>query len=371
MCRISQCIFADTEQDTYSLLKNVIKATHGAELCATKSNPNVRPADCVHAKDDTHKGIVDLTARIIVGDPQPKHGEGSQWRVPYNVVDDAGNKAKTIWRDIIVEEVDIDDYERMSIDERSLNAASTNERRRNELPPKCLCPPCDPCNCNSNGSDDMLTPSACTAICNEKVAAAQKARISKNTCTPNENRANENRAPDHEIIQHFLLFLEGLMGTSSMMLVLLGCFTATAAYIVQRVIGALFISSGQQTSTYYHTNEDNEREREMMRNVSYFRSPAPSSNGTSQSPGSGSDSGPRLPPTGSLSLQQRNGIFSVQESSSTTNFTPLQGQGRTSSSPFLINSGVDNIYQSASPITPMRHGHPSPGSQGTSRHNES
>ena len=153
------------------------------------------------------------------------------------------------------------------------------------------------------------------------------------------------------------------MGTSSMMLVLLGCFTATAAYILQRVIGALFISTGQQTRTYYHTNEDNEREREMMRNVSYFRSPTPSSNGTSQSPGSGSASGPRPPPTGSISLQ-RIGIFSVQESSSTTNFTPLQEQGRTSSSPFHSNSGVDNIYQSASPITPLRHGHPSPGSQG-------
>jgi hypothetical protein len=297
-----------------------------------------------------------------VGDPLPKHGVGSgshQWRVPYNVVDDAGNKAKTIWRDIIVEEVDIDDFERMSIDERSVNVASTNERRRSEFPPQCVCPPCDPCNCNSNGSDDMLTPSACTAICNEKVAAAQKARISKNTCTPNKNRANENRAPDHEI-QHFLLFLEGLMGTSSMMLVLLGCFTATAAYILQRVIGALFISTGQQTRTYYHTNEDNERECEMMRNVSYFRSPTPSSNGTSQPPGSGSASGPRPPPTGSISLQ-RIGIFSVQESS---NFTPLQEQSLTSSSPFHSNSGVDNIYQSASPITPLRHVHPSPGSQG-------
>jgi len=59
----------------------------------------------------------------IVDDPQPKHGKGShQWRrVPYNVVDNACNKAKTIWRDIIVEEVDIDDFERMSMDERSVN----------------------------------------------------------------------------------------------------------------------------------------------------------------------------------------------------------------------------------------------------------
>ena len=191
----------------------------------------------------------------------------------------------------------------------NLNVASTNERRRNEFSPQCVCPPCNPCNCNSNGSDDMLTPSACTAICNEKVAAAQK------------NRANENRAPVHEIIQHFLLFLEGLMGTSSMMLVLLGCFTATAAYILQRVIGALFINTGQQTRTHYHTNEDNEREREMMRNVLYFRLPTPSSNGTSQSPGSGSASGPRPPPTGSISLQ-RIGYFLYKKVSALQFYSP-------------------------------------------------
>ena len=203
-------------------------------------------------------------------------------------------------------------FEKMTFfGEHPLNVASTNERRRNEFSPQCVCPPCNPCNCNSNGSDDMLTPSACTAICNEKVAAAQK------------NRANENRAPDHEIIQHFLLFLEGLMGTSSMMLVLLGCFTATAAYILQRVIGALFINTGQQTRTHshYHTNEDNEREREMMRNVLYFRLPTPSSNGTSQSPGSGSASGPRPPPTGSISLQ-RIGYFLYKKVSALQFYSP-------------------------------------------------
>lgn len=128
-------------------------------------------------------------------------------------------RLKAVRRDIIVEEVDIEDFERMSMseivqsrkneDERSVNVASTNERRRNELPPQRACPPCDPCNCNCNGSDDMLTPSACTAICNDKVAAAQKARISENTHTSNENSG----APhDHQIIQDFLLFFRGTHG---------------------------------------------------------------------------------------------------------------------------------------------------------------
>jgi hypothetical protein len=47
----------------------------------------------------------------------------------------------------------------------------------------------------------MLTPSACTAICNEKVAAAQKAM-----CTPNKNRANENRFPDDQRLFNIFYF---------------------------------------------------------------------------------------------------------------------------------------------------------------------
>ena len=320
-----------------------------------------------------------------MGDPVPKDGVGArphQWRVPYDVADDAGNKAKTVWRDVIVEEVDIEDFERMAVqdearspngdEDRSVTLASSKERRRSEASPQQVCPPCDPCKCNINqqkhhggsngGGDGMLSSVKCAAMCNDKIAAAEMARTSDKTCAPTFREGGSDTF-DHRIVQVLLVFLEGMMGPSAMMLLFLGCFIATVVYVVQRAIAALFISSGPHTRTYYHTQDDDERERAMMRNVSYYRSPTPSSSSENRQ-STGSASGPRFPPTGSMSLH-RNGIFSMQENR--VNGTPLQmqqQQGRANSSPFRSNDGTDNIYQSASPITPMRKDIPSPVSQG-------
>ncbi len=284
-------------------------------------------------------------------------------------MDDAGNKAKTVWRDIIVEEVGIEDFERMAMqdevvglkdeEDRSVTAAPTNERRLHELPPQHVCPPCDPCNCNNyqqkqhrgNGGDDgVLSSSECMVVCDSKIAAAEMARTSDKTCTQL-FRHGGTGASGHQSIEEFVAFLEGLMGPSAVMLLFLGCFVATMVYLLQRAIAALFISSGPHTRTYYHTKDDDEREMTMMQNVSYNRSPAPSSNGGRQSPGSAS-SRPR-PPTDSMSLQ-RNGIFSTR---------PQQENP----SPFRSNDGTDSIYKSASPITPLRHSKQSPGSQRNGR----
>lgn len=257
-------------------------------------------------------------------------------------------------------------------EDRSVTLASSKERRRSEASPQQVCPPCDPCKCNINqqkhhggsngGGDGMLSSVKCAAMCNDKIAAAEMARTSDKTCAPT-FREGGSDAFDHRIVQVLLVFLEGMMGPSAMMLLFLGCFIATVVYVVQRAIAALFISSGPHTRTYYHTQDDDERERAMMRNVSYYRSPTPSSSSENRQ-STGSASGPRFPPTGSMSLH-RNGIFSMQENR--VNGTPLQmqqQQGRANSSPFRSNDGTDNIYQSASPITPMRKDIPSPVSQG-------
>ena len=245
-------------------------------------------------------------------------------------------------------------------------------KERNESPLQQVCPPCDPCKCNNsqqkqhrrNGGDDgMLSSSECMVMCENKIVASEMARTSDKTCTQTVHQGGIG-ASDHQIIQQLLAFLEGLMGPSAMMLLFLGCFIATMVYLLQRVIAALFNSSGPHTRTYYHTKDDDEHERTMMQNVSYNRTPAPSSNGGRQSPGSSStSSGPRPPPTGSMSLQ-RNGIFSTRESRAIG--TPLRSpQGHPSS--FRNNDGTDSIYQSAYPITPLKHSNPSPGSQGNGR----
>ena len=294
-----------------------------------------------------------------------------QWTVPYNVVDDAGNEAKTVWRDIIVEEVDIEDFERMAMqngvvghrgeEDHPVTASPTNERRLHGSPSQHVCPPCDPCNCSNyqqkqhrgNGGDDgVLSSSECMILCDNKIAAAEMTRTSDKTCTQTFRQGGTGTS-EHQIIQELLSYLEGLMGPSAMMLLFLGCFISTIVYLLQRAIAALFISSGPHTRTYYHTKDDDEREMTMMQNVSYNRSPAPSSNGGRQSPGSASSFSRPRPPTDSISLQ-RNGIFSTR---------PQQANP----SPFRSNDGTDSIYKSASPITPLRHSNQSPGSQGDGR----
>lgn len=59
------------------------------------------------AYDQTHKGKIDLAKHVRVGDPVQK--DTFHWRVPYDVSDAAGNAANTVWRDVIVEEIDSTD----------------------------------------------------------------------------------------------------------------------------------------------------------------------------------------------------------------------------------------------------------------------
>jgi len=404
-----EALIAEQRSAYESDIRSMIKATSGAELCATTTKPIVHPTDCVSAKDHTYKGIVDLTSRVSVGEPVPNEDNGGdaaasplQWKVPYNVMDDAGNKATTVWRNVIVEEVDIDDFEqKVKMDmlasrkeevNHAVNEALAKERRKRNNINSRDCPTCDPCNCNNGqkqqrgggGGGGLISVAECNAMCDRKIDVAAASSSSsgtgssdKTTCTPSYLESESSSASNHEIIQKMLVFMEGLMGPSAMMLLLLGCTLATMLYILQRMITALFFSTGPNVRTYYHTREDDEREKIMMQNVSYYRSPTPPSRGTTsrQSPGSSSTaSGPRPPPTASMSAQRsRNGgIFSPHEnrraSNGTTTPTPQQ-----QSSPFSSSDGTDNIYQSMSPITPLRNGggtipsaSSSAGSQGSS-----
>ena len=54
------------------------------------------------AFDQTYKGKVDLSEHVVVGEPIKKGH--LRWSVPYDVTDDAGNRATTVWRDVVVEE---------------------------------------------------------------------------------------------------------------------------------------------------------------------------------------------------------------------------------------------------------------------------
>ena len=87
-------------------IKALVKAQGGAELCATKDNADsVTSAQCASAQDQTPSGVTDLTSKIVVADPVKHPSKRNTWRVAYNVVDAAGNRADTVWRDVVVEEL--------------------------------------------------------------------------------------------------------------------------------------------------------------------------------------------------------------------------------------------------------------------------
>jgi hypothetical protein len=134
-------------RSTYGLqLQNIIDASNGAELCrnnyyySTTANSVTQAAlsKCVNAFDKTYNDTIDLSTKVVVGKLIPIEREDEtiptttssgksrhfRWRVPYNVMDAAGNEAETAYRDVIVEEVSW-----MSLVEEEEEEIHENERR--------------------------------------------------------------------------------------------------------------------------------------------------------------------------------------------------------------------------------------------------
>jgi hypothetical protein len=164
----------------------LIQSTMGAELCATHRNPSPKPSECVKAADHTYKGIIDITNRVEIGTPVVKSPH--HWRVPYNVADSAGNKAATVWRDVVVEEVDIFDLEhkvrREVLAEQdkavkdAVRKALTEERAKQTSVEKAskttknravdtgACPSCPACKCpTSSKESEFDVASKCNTYC--------------------------------------------------------------------------------------------------------------------------------------------------------------------------------------------------------------
>lgn len=161
----------------------MIRATAGAELCATSNHPHPKPVDCVKAIDYTYKGDVDISERVVVGEPVQK--SALEWDVPYNVKDEAGNEAVTVWRHVIVQEVDLNSVEAVIRDEveqeeqarlkSAIDAAvkkekaqwqreqqaSTSSRRAASTANK-SCPACPKCDCPDTPETNMET---CQSYC--------------------------------------------------------------------------------------------------------------------------------------------------------------------------------------------------------------
>jgi hypothetical protein len=176
-------------------IKEMIRTTAGAELCATHENPHVVSSECIKAIDQTYRGKVDLSDRVTVGDPiQKSH---LHWVVPYDVKDDVGNEATTVYRDVIVEEVDLSGLEKRIREEvkkeeqtkiqkavdnairderkkweaESRTPESRRSRRNNADSDAKSCPACRPCICPQA---EAVNGASCSAFCSNMSATCRK-----------------------------------------------------------------------------------------------------------------------------------------------------------------------------------------------------
>ena len=331
----------------------MIKNTAGAELCATHTKRNPRPQDCVRAYDETFRGRVDLTSRVKVGNPIKK--SDFEWKVAYDVMDSAGNVADTVWREIIVEEVDFLDMEKLIREEvladreieiqDAVRKALESERKKplkrqpneSRRAGRESCPTCPACKCNNNSA--KLTLKECESICKEK-----ESQTCTNTDVTIQNVDNKNTVTVHPFIRDVLDYLEHVTSPEVASLI----FFIGVLFIFLLFIRMLGSSMSQSDVNYYFTKEDEEREQEMMNSVQYHRSPETFVR-PQGAPGTG-------PPKASISSNLENttsdvrggavggGIFSPQEN---------RVYGEEKDKTFASQGGQsDSIYRTMSPITP-------------------
>jgi hypothetical protein len=238
----------------------MIRSTAGAELCATHENPRVKPSDCIKAIDQTYKGKVDLSDRVTVGDPIQK--SRLHWVVPYNVKDDAGNEATTVYRDVIVEEVGLADLEKKIREEligefqrkskrdieiavgearknfQSENRAPTNGRNRRHYADSSAkaCPTCPPCVCSET---DAANTASCSSHCTN---------ISE-TCR---------RLSDDNYMYNLLFSLEDTFSPQLLSMAVLSFLVIGFLYVIQWMMTLIFNPKSYTNYDYGNYNSIND-----------------------------------------------------------------------------------------------------------------
>jgi hypothetical protein len=249
----------------------MIKDTGAAELCATHTKQNPSPIDCVAATDRTYKGNVDLSSKVTVG--SPVQVSGLEWKVPYNVMDEAGNAADTVWRHIVVEEVSFNEMEEKIRSEvlagrekeikEAVRSALEAERRNRSNASSAqtdskVCPTCPPCVCPVDGKG--LSLAECDARCGQ---------LSKmgGTCEGKEyaqNRPERGRTLMHSFLDYFIDLTEGVLSPNFAGILLLSFLVVFLVFILQRI----FVVN--QSGWQYFDARDEQREKEMLNQVTYF-----------------------------------------------------------------------------------------------------
>lgn len=188
---------------------------------------------------------------------------------------------------------------------------------------------------------------------NEEYQLSDRSRMMFESVQRRMEKAAARPATDAAWSEEMLSFLEGYLGPRAAMLYLAGSALFGLYIILNLTVWIFRGNRGPEVQTYYHSQEDDELEQRMGRNVTYLSPMGPDTPTHGVSPGS------RKPPTASLGMQKSGGIFSSGGSST----TPLS-QRQWQSSPFSNSNGADTVY---SPTTSVRHhaNNATPGSQGS------
>eukprot|EP00591_Stephanopyxis_turris_P010502 CAMPEP_0195528386 /NCGR_PEP_ID=MMETSP0794_2-20130614/30492_1 /TAXON_ID=515487 /ORGANISM="Stephanopyxis turris, Strain CCMP 815" /LENGTH=939 /DNA_ID=CAMNT_0040659511 /DNA_START=45 /DNA_END=2864 /DNA_ORIENTATION=+ len=300
-------------------IRDMIQATNGLELCSSGSETNPSYEDCFSALDTTYNDTVDLTARVVMGDLT--FVERNVWKIPYDVVDDAGNEAETVWREVIVEEVTLEEFgitvrlEQEEIRRQELKKMNEHmeqaiieavqKPRAGSRERSCpSCPKCDVCPPVKEKGPDQCD---CDSYCEAKNSASKD-----QTCTS----ASVPRSDGNKFTRSLnmtIISMEEIL--PPLLIIVLVC---TVGCIVLLFIRLLWVFITRRNNGF--TKEDEERERAMLAGaVTYYRSPDPATS--------------RAADRATVS----NGNFPAQ-------------------SPDLASRGnQEDVYSNMSPITPSRY----------------
>lgn len=270
---------------------------------------------------------------MTVGDPEQK--SPLHWVVPYNVKDKAGNEAATIWRDVIVEEVNLKDLEsKILMDvktdqataiQRAVDKALKEDRaHRGRTDRKATattaattkaCPECPKCDCSG---DPRFDESFCDAVCDARVQ----------TCARR----------DESVIVSAMLWLEDFFPPTLVPIILL-CVIVTGCLLILRWTLTL-VFNPQVYKRNQYVNDD--RGRESQDSVTYYptHSDVPRINGFSP------------PPRGSLSSRGADTFMTPPQSSASFASPPGNGSAHRPRE----NNMADSIYATQPIITPSKRG---------------
>lgn len=293
-----------------------------------------------------------MSSRVRVGEPFRK--SALHWVVPYNVIDDAGNEATTVWRDVVVEEVDFEAMEakireevRQSKETEIQNAVTKalqeerkkqgyNKKGRNTAM-KQECPACPTCgedagNIRFDDDQGKLDMAACEKIC--------------------EQRAMQCSLREESYAMALLVWMEQFV-PSTFALFIIGCSVAVFSLAALSFTMRVLFNPGSFAGNYDYVSEQ-ERELSLQSAVTYYPggSPQPQRTPQMQSPHFGGGSlnntpagTPGGPPKASMSMGHTHGGFFMSPQ-------PSPGAGLFTSPPMQTNGNMNDIYASPGLIQP-------------------